>query len=328
MMTDSITLADIYAARKRLPAHIRYTPLNPSTELSELTGSNVYIKLENQQITNSFKIRGASNAVARLIESGKHTGVVCVSTGNHGRGIAFAAKQAGVDATIFMTDLVPQVKVNAIRELGATIKIIGTNQEDAERAAMLHCQQTGDVYLSAFDHQDIISGQGTIGLEIIEQLPDVKNIIVPLSGGGLFSGIAIAIKALKPQCQLWGVTMEDGAAMIESIQANRIVTVEENATFADSLAGGIGLDNQYSFNIVKRYIDDYALVSEQQIAQAIRHAYFHERQIVEGGGSVGLAAILSQKIPVNADTVILLSGGNINMSLHQKILNGLNLIDG
>ena len=278
-------------------------------------------------MTNSFKIRGASNAIAGLMQSGNETGAVCVSTGNHGRGIAFAAKQAQISANIFMTNLVPGIKVNAIRDLGATINIIESNQEDAERAAVDYCNQSGDVYVSAFDHQDIICGQGTIGLEILEQLPEVESIIVPLSGGGLLSGIAIAIKAIKPDCQVWGVTMEDGAAMIESLYANKIINVKEKATFADSLGGGIGLNNQYTFNIVKKLIDKSTLVSEQEIANAIRYAYFEERQIIEGGASVGLAGVLSKKIPISGPTVILLSGGNINMNLHQKILNGLNTIE-
>ena len=319
----NIDIQTIERARSELPDYIRYTEINESVELSKLTGVPVYLKLENQQITNSFKIRGASYAISQLNTNEKNAGVVCVSTGNHGRGISFAAKKAQINANIYMTSLVPSIKIDAIRELGGTINIIDSSQEDAELAALEYCEKTGAAYLSPFDNQNIICGQASVGLEILEQIKDVEHVIVPLSGGGLISGIALAIKAKRPQCQVLGATMDQGAAMVESLKAGHPVGVDEKPTFADSLGGGIGLDNQYTFDIVNRHADNTALVSEKQIADAIRHAYFHERQIIEGGASVALASVLTEKFNLNGPTVVVLSGANIDMCLHSQIIQGL-----
>ena len=174
--------------------------------------------------TNSFKIRGASNAISQLTDQQKYSGVVCVSTGNHGRGIAFAAKHAGINATIYMSSLVPDNKVQAIAELGADIEIVGVSQDEAEAAAIRYCKNTGAVYLPPFDHKDIICGQGTLGLEIMQQLPDTACIIVPVSGGGLISGIALAAKSINPDCKIYGISMEKGAAMIESQKGRKTST--------------------------------------------------------------------------------------------------------
>ena len=327
MSTNRITIDQIQAARRRMAEYIRLTPVTESASLTELTASPVYLKLEHQQITGSFKIRGASNAIGRLTESQKQAGVVCVSTGNHGRGIAFAAGQAGIKAYIYMSSLVPDNKVKAIAELGATIEISGNSQDEAEAQALEYCRRSGAIYLPPFDHQDIICGQGTLGLEILEQVPDVNTILVPLSGGGLVSGIAIAIKALKPDCKIIAISMEKGAAMIESQQAGKPVLVEELPSFADSLGGGIGLNNQYTFDIVKSNIDQLVTVSEADIAQAIRHAYFNEKQIIEGGASVGIAGLLTGKVKGEGPVVALLSGCNIGMKTHKAVLDGADSLE-
>ena len=304
--------------------YIRYTPVSESRDLSALINSDVHLKLEHQQTTSSFKIRGASNAIARLSCEQKKSGVVCVSTGNHGRGIAFAARQAGVKATIFMSSLVPENKIQAIAELGANIQIVGISQDEAESAAIEYCDNSGAVYLPPFDHEDIICGQGTLGLEIMEQLPQTECTILPVSGGGLISGIALAARSINPDCKIYGVSMEKGAAMIESQKAGRPILVDEVPTLADSLGGGIGLNNQYTFNLVKHYVDQAVQVSEAEIAAAIRHVYFNERQIIEGGASVGVAAILANKIKLTGPTVVLLSGCNIDMKTHKAVLDGAN----
>ncbi len=321
-MPDSIEIQDIISAQQRLPGYIRKTAVNQSSELSRLANIPVYLKLEHQQITNSFKIRGASNAMLQLTDEQKSAGIVCVSSGNHGRGVAFAANQLGIAAKVFMSPFVPENKVNGIRDLGAEVVITGNNADEAELAALNYIDQTQATYLPPFDHKQIICGQGTLGLEIIEQIPDLENVVVPLSGGGLISGIAIAIKSLKPKIKLYGISMEKGPAMIDSIKAGAIVEVNEEPTFADSLAGGIHPDNHYTFNIVRKLVDQTAVVSEAEIAAAIRHAYLHERQIIEGGASVGIAAILADKLALTGPTVVVLSGGNINMDIHQAILNG------
>ena len=326
-MAEIITVDDIRAARQRLPSYIRTTPINYSVELSQQYQLPIHLKLEHQQITNSFKIRGASNAMLQLNQSQKSAGVVCVSSGNHGRGIAFAAKQLGIAAKIFMSPHVPKNKVDGIRQLGAEMVIAGSNADEAEQAALDYIDQTKATYLPPFDHRDIICGQGTLGLEIVQQLPEVENVIVPLSGGGLISGIALAVKALKPDCKVFGISMDTGPAMIDSLKAGHIVDISEQPTFADSLAGGLHPDNQYTFEIVKNLVDESAVVSEAQIAEAIRYAYQSERQVIEGGASVGIAAVLADKIRLSGPTVIVISGGNINMDMHQAILNGANNLD-
>ena len=327
MNADAITIDHIQAARQRLADYIRYTSVTESPSLSELTKQPIYLKLEHQQITSSFKIRGASNAIGKLTERQKQEGVICVSTGNHGRGIAFAAKQAGVKAQVYMSSLVPDNKIRAIAELGAQVKIVGISQDEAEAEALEYCQQTGAIYLPPFDHRDIICGQGTLGLEILEQVPDVESVLIPLSGGGLISGIAIAIKTHKPDCKVIGITMEKGAAMIESQHAGKPILVEEQPTFADSLGGGIGLNNQFTFDIVKNYVDQTLQVSEAEIASAIRHAYFNEKQIIEGGASVGIASLLANKVQPTGPTVTLLSGCNIDMKTHKAVLDGANSLE-
>lgn len=327
MCANAISIEDIHNARQRLAAYIRCTPVNESPSLGQVTNCPVYLKLEHHQITGSFKIRGASNAVGQLTHKQRQAGVVCVSTGNHGRGIAFAAQQAGVEAHVFMSSLVPENKVNAIAELGADIRIVGTSQDEAESEALEYCQQSGAVYLPPFDHRDIICGQGTLGMEIVEQVPGVESILVPLSGGGLIGGIALAVRALNPDCRLIGISMEIGAAMIESQRAGKPVPVQELPTFADSLGGGIGLNNQYTFDLVNDLIDETLQVSEGEIADAVRHAYFQEKQIIEGGASVGIAGILAGKVELHGPAVVLLSGCNIDMQLHKAILDGIDCLN-
>ena len=319
---NRIVADDIHCAVKRLAGYIQSTPVIESTQLSALTNFPVHLKLEHLQTTNSFKIRGANNAICQLNDQQKHSGVVCVSTGNHGRGIAFAASQAGVQATIYMSSLVPENKVQSISELGAKVEIVGVSQDEAEAAAIKYCAQSGAVYLPPFDHKDIICGQGTLGLEIMQQLPDTASILVPVSGGGLISGIALAAKSISPDCKIYGISMENGAAMIESQKAGKPILVEEIPTFADSLGGGIGLNNQYTFDLVKHNVEQTVQVSEAEIAGAIRHAYFKEKQIIEGGAAVGIAAILAGKLKLNGPSVVLISGCNIDMNLHKAILDG------
>ena len=319
---NNINADDIHRAQQRLPAYICKTPVLESQDLTECAGTSVYLKLEQLQTTNSFKIRGASNAISQLTDEQKHAGVVCVSTGNHGRGIAFAAKHAGVNSTIYMSSLVPENKLQAIAELGATIKIVGISQDEAEEAALDFCHRRGAVYLPPFDHKDIISGQGTLGLEILAQCPDTLSILVPVSGGGLISGIAMAAKSIKPDCKIYGISMEKGAAMIESQKAGKPILVEELPTFADSLGGGIGLNNQYTFDMVKHHVDKTVQVSESEIAAALRHAYFKEKLIIEGGGAVGIAALLAGKLKPSGQVVVLLSGSNIDMNVHKAVLDG------
>ncbi len=319
-----IGLRDVEAARERIHSFIQQTPLWSSTKLSEKTEIPVYLKLEHLQTTGSFKLRGATNAILNLSVAQKKAGVVGVSTGNHGRGLAFAARQADVRCVICMSRLVPQNKINGIKAQGAEIRIVGNSQDEAQVEAE-KLAAAGMTMLPPFDHPHIIAGQGTLALEILEQVPDLETVIVPVSGGGLISGISLALKTLRSNVRVIGVSMERGAAMIESQKARKPILVEELPTLADSLGGGIGLDNQYTFQIVRDCVDELVKVTETDIAEAIRFAYWEERQVIEGSGSVGIAAVISERVNLSGPTVLLLSGGNIDMSLHKQVIDGINV---
>lgn len=320
MSAEAISLRDIFGARRAIAAHVLRTPLAPSLALSERVGAPVHLKLESQQLTGSFKLRGATNAVMNLDEAARARGIVGVSTGNHGRGLAHAARQAGSRATICMSRLVPRNKVEAIRALGAEVRIVGASQDDAQGEVDRLVEEEGMTMLPPFDHPDIIAGQGTVGLEILEDLPGVETVLVPLSGGGLIAGVALAVKSAAPRARVIGVSMERGAAMHASRQAGRPVAVEELETLADSLGGGIGLDNRHTFAMVRDLVDDIVLVDEAEIADAIRFAYREEAQVVEGAGAVGIAALLAGRVRDPGITAIVVSGRNIDMDVHARLV--------
>ena len=315
---QSISIDDVHQAQSRIHEQIIQTPLQHSISLSQ-GNADVYLKLECLQVTGSFKIRGATNAIMSLTEDQRQHGVVCVSTGNHGRGLAYAAKQNGIPAIVCMGSLVPQNKIDGIKALGAEVRIVGHSQDEAQHEVDRLVAQ-GLTMLPPFDHPDIIAGQGTVGLEMMDQLDQIDTVIVPLSGGGLLAGVACAIKFKRPQTRVIGVTMERGAAMYESLRAGEPVMVEELATLADALGGGIGMDNQYTFHMIQTLVDDTLLVSEDEIAEAVRHAYFNEQLVIEGSGSVGIAALLAGKITDSGNTVVLISGKNIGMDRHLEII--------
>ncbi|MGB1390909.1 MAG: hydroxyectoine utilization dehydratase EutB, partial [Paracoccaceae bacterium] len=281
-----------------------------------------HLKLEHHQRTGSFKLRGATNAILSLSEDDRARGVVAVSTGNHGRGLAYAARRNGVRCIVAMSELVPQNKIDGIRAQGAEVLIVGRSQDDAQVEVDRLVAEDGMTMVPPFDHPDIIAGQGTLGLELAEDLPDLACAVVQVSGGGLISGVAAALKARIPNIRIVGVSMERGAAMYECQQAGKPIHVEEMKTLADSLGGGIGLDNEYTFTMTRDLVDEIVLVNEAEIAAAIRHAYWSESQIIEGSGSVGIAALLAGKITPDGPTSVLLSGGNIDMKLHHRIVSG------
>lgn len=320
MMNGFVKLQDVYRARQRLTGQVRRTPLVSSETLTAVTGSPVHLKFEHLQVTGSFKVRGATNAMANLPQAAKQRGVVGVSTGNHGRGLAYAAAQAGVRAVICMSKLVPRNKVEAIRALGADVRIIGQSQDEAQVEVDRLVTQEGLTMLPPFDHADVIGGQGTLGLELVEDLPDLDTVLVPLSGGGLIAGVALAVKTACPQARVVGLTMRRGAAMYESVKAGHPVQVEEAESLADSLGGGIGMDNRYTFSMVQSLVDDIQLLDEDRIAAGIRHAYFEERQVVEGAAAVGIAALLDDMVPQPGVTAVILSGANIDTATHARLM--------
>jgi len=319
---SALSLHDIYLARQRIHGLVRNTPLELSPSLSRHLGAPVYLKLEALQTTGSFKLRGASNAIAALDAEQRACGVVTASTGNHGRAVAHAAAQLGVKATVFLSQRVPGNKVQAVRDLGAEVCIVGHSQDDAQHAAQQYAERQGATLVPPFDHPQVIAGQGTLGVEIIEQLPEVAQVLVPLSGGGLFAGVALALKSLNPAITTHGISMQRGAAMHASLQAGRPVELEELPTLADSLGGGIGLGNQHTLSMTQRLLDQLHLLPEGSIANAMRHAYQHERLVLEGAGAVGIAALLDGLVPARGSVVVVVSGRNVDSAQHLRVLNG------
>ncbi|AQH00915.1 hydroxyectoine utilization dehydratase EutB [Burkholderia sp. KK1] len=317
---SALTLADVYRARQRIEGRALVTPLVQSMALSRAAGVPVHLKLETLQPTGSFKLRGATNALAQIAEAGC-TRVVTASTGNHGRAVAHAARALGVEAAVCMSSLVPKNKVDAVAALGARVVIAGKSQDDAQVEAQRLVREEGYAFVPPFDDERVIAGQATIGLEILEALPDAASIVVPLSGGGLFSGVAFAAKHIRRDVKMIGVSMERGAAMHASLAAGKPVFVDELETLADSLGGGIGLDNRHTFTMTRDLIDDVVLLDEVSIARGIVHAYREERLVVEGAAAVGMAALFDGAIETQGGPiVIVVSGSNIDIETHRRLI--------
>lgn len=321
-----ITLNDIYAARPIVQQYTVRTPLVPALSLSDKQ-CNVRMKLETTQPIGAFKIRGAINALSRLSQQQRENGVICVSTGNHGRALAYAARQFGATATICMSELVPQNKIEAIRALGADVRISGNSQDEAQQLVDKLVQQQGMVEIPPFDHRDIIAGQGTIGIELIEDWQEIDSILVGLSGGGLIGGIALAAKTINPRIRIIGISPARGAAMFASLSAGKPVEIEEEPTLADSLGGGIGLQNRYTFDLVRTLVDQVILVNEEQIKQAMRHLYWQEGLVTEGAAAVGAAVLIDPQLREQAllnlgrNIALIISGKNIDMQQFTDIIS-------
>ena len=316
------TLTDIEHAAARIKDRVQRSPLVVSPSLSQQAGQAVYLKLETRQPVGAFKLRGAMNAILALDEAARLRGLVTASTGNHGRAVAYAARDLGVKATVCMSALVPANKVEAIRSLGAEVRIVGTSQDDAQEEVERLVARQNLTPIAPFDDVDVVAGQGTIGLEILADLPDLDTVLVPLSGGGLAAGTAVAVKSVRPGIRVLGISMQRGAAMHAAIAAGRPVAVREEKTLADSLGGGIGLSNRVTFALCRDLLDDIVLLSEDEIAAGIRHAQCAEGETVEGAGAVGIAAILARKVTLSGPTAIIVSGGNIDKAVHKSIVEG------
>ncbi|MRU15745.1 hydroxyectoine utilization dehydratase EutB [Roseovarius sp. A21] len=313
------TLADIYAAARVIRGVADATPLVPSPYMTRQSGSEFLLKLENMQPIGAFKLRGAYNAVAGVQDA---KGVTCCSTGNHGRGVAFAARERGMRAVICMSELVPQAKVDGIKALGAEVAIKGRSQDDALAESHRLVAEEGLVEISPFDDPLVIAGQGTIGLEILQSRPDVTTLLVPLSGGGLAAGVARAAKSINPGIRVVGITMDRGAAMYESIKAGYPVEVPEVASLADSLGGGIGMENKLSFPMCRDLLDEIVLVTEAEIYHAMQVLYYEDRIVAEGACVVGLAAVLNGKVTLDGPTATIVTGRNLDMPTFTRIMTG------
>lgn len=315
MPFKEVTLNDIREAHQRIRPLASWTPLVDSRELSESLGVRLVFKLESLQVTGSFKARGAANKLTSLSSGERERGVITVSSGNHGRAVAYVARELGIHAVVCLSEAVPASKVEEIQALDAEVLICGRTYDEADEEAQRIQTDRGLTMVHPFDDPFIIAGQGTIGLELIEDIPQLDTVIVPLSGGGLISGIALALKATDPSIQVVGVTMERGPAMYHSLREGKVVEVEEEPTLADALAGGIGFDNAYTFRMAQRYVDDTLLVSEDEIAGAMAFALEKHRLIVEGGGAVGIASVLYGKVKELGERVaVVVSGANVGLS--------------
>ena len=323
---SGITIDDIRAAAERIRNIAVHTPLKPSFELSRRTRGRVFLKLENTQDTDSFKVRGASNAILRALEEREIRRVVTASSGNHGRSVAYVAGRLDLEATICMTRLVPEDKIAGIEHLGASVVIHGDDQNQAVGKALDIAEREQALYVPPFDHPDVIAGQGTAGLEMLARCPELDVLIVPVSGGGLLSGVAAAARALKPEIGIVGVTCERDAAMYESVKAGRVVTVGERASIADALPGPIPEDNRYTFPMCRDLVDDIVPVRDADIAAAMRYVLDYERFVLEGAGAVSVAYVL-QNAPSfrNLNVAAVCSGGNISRERLESIFQRFDL---
>ena len=309
-----LNVSAIRQARKAVRAIGLRTPMVAAATRFSDPDARLWLKLETLQPIGAFKIRGAANALAHLDEMKRKAGVVCCSTGNHGRAVAYAASRMEIAATVCLSRLVPEIKVKAIETLGARVVRIGASQDEAQAEADRLVREEGLTDIPPFDHPDVIAGQGTIGLEILEDRPEVDTILVPLSGGGLIGGIALAAKKVKPSVRLIGISMERGAAMQASLLAGQPVEVQEMPSLADSLGGGVGLGNRWTFDLCRRLVDEVVLLTEAEIYRGMRAMLLDERLVTEGAGAVGLAAILAGKVTCDGQTAIVVSGKNVDMN--------------
>jgi len=322
-MITEVTLDTIQAAREIVNQSARRTPLISSQRCSEQLGQPVYFKLESLQRTGSFKIRGASYKLAKLAASGGPRAVMAISAGNHAQGVALASTRNGFRATIFMPENAPLSKIQATRGYGAEVVCVGQTFEEARQHAMDWLQTHPMTFISPYDDDDIIAGQGSCGLEVLEQLPELQTLVVPVGGGGLISGMAIAIKALKPEVRIIGVQTESVPSLTESWRQGQLVTCPNFPTIADGIA--IKQPAQRNFEIISRYVDEMITVSEDAISRALFYAIQYKHLIAEGAGVVGLAALLEGQLQSAGPTVVVISGGNMDVKLLDSVINkGMN----
>ncbi|MFB0543159.1 MAG: threonine/serine dehydratase [Candidatus Bathyarchaeia archaeon] len=311
---------EIYLAKRRIQEFVRRTPLEYSPFFSGVCGGEVYLKLENLQLTGSFKIRGALNKMLQLDAEQRGKGVVTASSGNHAQGVGYASKMLGIEATIVVPRNTPGTKIEAIRGYGVDLRIHGEIYDEAEIKARELERELSKVYISPYNDYDIIAGQGTIGLEMWEEKRDLEVVLVPVSGGGLISGVAVALKSLNPEIKIIGVQPKASPVMYESIKRGEIVEIPMEETVAEALHGGIEKES-ITFDIVKEYVDDIILVEEGNIKATIALLLEHHHQVAEGGGAIGLAALMTNKDRFRGRKVgVVISGGNIDISLLREIL--------
>lgn len=318
----TIDLFDIQCAENRIRPYVPATPLLISHSLSRLFKSDIFLKYETLTSTGAFKLRGAANKLLTLSDNQRKRGVITVSSGNHGRALAYMGHLLGIRVVVCITEIVPSEKVQGLKDFGADVIIEGLNQDQADANARRLAERDNLLFVSPFDDADVIAGQGTIGLELLEAQPDLDCVLVQLSGGGLMSGVAKAIKSQRPDIEVIGISSLHGAAMLESIKAGHIVDVDEKPSIADALPGPIPKDNRYTFPMCSKLVDDHIQVSDEQILGAMDYILQSEKCIVEGGGAAGVAALLNnQERFIGRKTAAILTGNNIGYERVFKLLN-------
>jgi threonine dehydratase len=313
-----VRLADIQSAAALLDGVTRVTPLERSRPLAERAGGPVLLKCENLQRTGSFKARGAYVRLARMSEADRRRGVVAASAGNHAQGVALAAQLLGIESTVFMPGGAPLPKVAATRGYGADVRFAGVDVEDALAAAAAFAAERGAVIVHPFDDVDIVAGQGTVGLEILEQCPEVRTILVPAGGGGLLAGVAVAVKALRPDVRVIGVQAAGAACFPESITAQAPVALDAVATMADGIA--VASPGAVNLAIVAALVDEIVTVSEEGLSRALLMCLERAKLVVEPAGAAGVAAIIEQRVELDGPTVVVLSGGNVDPLVLFRVL--------
>ena len=309
-----VTIADIWEAHKLLKSHLHHTPLAPSRTLYDITGAEIYLKAENMQRSGSFKVRGASYKLSRLSEEEYRRGVIAASAGNHAQGVAIAAAQYKIPCTIVMPETAPLVKVMATQGYGASVVLHGFNYDDAYQRCLELQEETGATFVHAFDDPDVIAGQGTLGLEMLSDLPDADAIVVPIGGGGLIAGIAIAARALRPNITIIGVQAAGAASCRTSLDAGELCTLPTITTIADGIA--VKRPGELTFSLIQRLVDDVILVNDEEIIAAVLLLMERNKLLVEGAGAAGVAAVLSGTIEFKGKKVLVpLTGGNIDINL-------------
>jgi threonine dehydratase len=316
-MSD-VTLADIEAASELISSIAVKTPMEESRWLSALVGGPVRLKCENLQRTGSFKIRGAYVRISRLSQEERARGVVAASAGNHAQGVALAASTLGIRSTVFMPEGAPIPKEKATRGYGADVVFEGRYLEDSLAAATRFAEETGAVLIHPFDHVDVVAGQGTLGLELLEQAPDVKTVLVPTGGGGLLAGVALAIKATRPDVRVIGVQAEGAAAFPGSLRAGAPVPLESMSTMADGIA--VGRPGDITFAAVRDHVDEILTVSEESLSRALLGMVERAKVVVEPAGAAAVAALLDAPHAFETPAVAVLSGGNIDPLLLGKVI--------
>ncbi|MGW0602870.1 threonine ammonia-lyase [Streptomyces sp. NPDC002644] len=313
-----VTLDDVRGAQKMLSGIARVTGLEGSRHLSRLVGAPVHLKCENLQRTGSFKLRGAYIRIAGLLPEERAAGVVAASAGNHAQGVALAASLLGVRATVFMPKGAPLPKISATREYGAEVILHGEVVDETMAAATAYAEETGAVFIHPFDHPDVITGQGTVGLEILEQCPEVRTIVVGVGGGGLAAGVAVAVKALRPDVRIVGVQAEGAAAYPPSLAAGRPVAVPRPVTMADGIK--VGRPGEVPFALVSELVDEVRTVGEDDLSAALLLCLERAKLVVEPAGASPVAALLADPQGFRGPVVAVLSGGNVDPVLLQGVL--------